>query len=109
MQEAAVLNREVMFFDHRRTAEIQPFCRHIAGGNISLEVIKKAEKSDCRVIRVVETAGRRSKGKLHWRDANIQVRETDLIEWKQGEYVRLDGNIQEITLDPFEIKTFMVK
>lgn len=109
MREAAVLNREVMFFDGMSAGKSAPYCRLVEGKNISLEVVKKAEKADCRVIRLVETAGRRSRGKICWKDENVKVWETNLIEWENGKSVEIADRIQEIELNPFEIKTFMVK
>ena len=72
-------------------------------------MVKKAEKADCRVIRLVETAGRRSRGKICWKDENVKVWETNLIEWENGKSAEIADRIQEIELNPFEIKTFMVK
>lgn len=109
MREAAVLNREVSIFDGMTTGNAEPFCRWLEGENISLEVVKKAEKADCRVIRMVETAGRRSKGKICWRNKDVKVWETNLIEWENGKAAEISDGIQEIELKPFEIKTFMVK
>jgi alpha-mannosidase len=109
MREAAVLNREVSIFDGMTPGNAEPFCRWLEGENISLEVVKKAEKADCRVIRMVETAGRRSKGKICWRNKDVKVWETNLIEWENGKAAEISDGIQEIELKPFEIKTFMVK
>lgn len=109
MEKAAVLNREVMVFDGFDAGNAVPFCRQESGKNISLEVVKKAEKSDCRVIRLVETAGKHSKGTLRWRDAQVKVWETNLIEWEKGAEAKVENGIQEVELKPFEIKTFMVR
>ena len=109
MEKAAVLNREVMIFDGFDAGNAVPFCRQESGENISLEVVKKAEKSDCRVIRLVETAGKHSKGTLRWRDAQVKVWETNLIEWEKGAEAKVENGIQEVELKPFEIKTFMVR
>ena len=108
IQEAASLNRQPYCFAGFRTGDWQPLCRQIAGDGISLEITKKAERSDCYVIRVVETAGKHSAGTLLWRDADIKVHETNLIEWADLAAVELDDRKQTVNLKPFEIKTFMV-
>lgn len=107
--EAASLNRQVLFFDHYTVANAEPLCRQLSGENISLEVTKKAEKSDAWVIRVVETAGSYSAGKLLWRKKPLKVYETNLVEWENFGDVELNGKIQEISLRPFEIKTFIAQ
>ncbi|MBE6381182.1 MAG: alpha-mannosidase [Lentisphaerae bacterium] len=108
IDEAAALNRQPCCFDGFQTGAAQPLCRQIAGKGISLEITKKAERADSWIVRVVETAGKHSSGTLFWRDDNISIHETDLIEWADLGSVELNGKQQQITLKPFEIKTYMV-
>jgi alpha-mannosidase len=108
IKEAASLNRQPYCFAGFRTASVQPLCRQIGGADISLEITKKAERSDSWIVRVVETAGKHSSGTLLWRDDNIKIHETDLVEWAELGKAELNGRRQEINLKPFEIKTFMV-
>ncbi len=79
----------------------------ISSADVSLEVIKKAEKSDNVVLRLVETKGRRSKAVLNFKDY-AEIVETDLIEWNECSGV-MSGSSIEVELKPFEIKTFKVK
>ncbi len=76
------------------------------GGGLSLEVVKKAEKENCHLIRVVETLGKHSQGELI-ASANSTWTETNLMEWEEGESI--DGQTLPISLSPFEIKTWKVK
>lgn len=55
MQEAACLNRAPAVLPGKGTFALP--CRVAGGEGVSLEVVKKAEKSDALVIRVVETDG----------------------------------------------------
>ena len=68
-------------------------------------VLKKAEKEDLWIVRVVETHGRNSKGSLHLHGS---ITECNLIEWED-----LSGteNVQgelPIVLSPFEIRTYKI-
>tara|TARA_B100000900_G_scaffold367348_1_gene343783 strand:+ start:67 stop:354 length:288 start_codon:yes stop_codon:yes gene_type:complete len=77
----------------------------LSGQGLELSVLKKAEKEDCCIVRVVETHGRNSRGVLHFHGS---INECNLIEWEnldkkenvQGEFL--------INLSPFEIKTYKV-
>ena len=106
--ESAVLNRQPMLFSGYEAGDAEPVCVQVSGRDISLEVVKKAEKSDAWVIRVTETAGRHSAGILRWHRRAAAVRETDLVEWHAGEEEPLEEGLQHLSLAPFEIKTFMV-
>ena len=106
LTEAAALNRSALVFDGFRGEGILPLCR-ISGDGLSLAVVKKAEKSDCLIIRVVETKGRFSSGELRF-VAPVKIVPTDLIEWHDGDTLSLpDGKIT-LELSPFEIRTFKV-
>ncbi len=76
----------------------------VESADVGLEVLKKAEKEDCLVLRVVERKGRKSEATLRLIDPNLKIQATDLIEWNDsGEAV---GGELNLTLNPFEIKTF---
>ena len=107
--ESAALNREPMIFDGLAAGKSQPVCRRISGNGVSLEVIKKAEKSDDIIIRVVETAGKNSCGVLQYSPEIREVFECDIMEWNILHPKKLDGGKQEIALKAFEIKTFIAK
>ena len=106
MREAALLNRPPRVFDGA-AADIQPPVA-IESDAVSLEVLKKAEKEDCLVIRLVETKGTESKAILSLRNAERAV-ETDLLEWTDdAAHLATNGKI-ELTLKPFEIRTLKLK
>ena len=81
-------------------------CQLDAGG-ISLEVLKKAEKEDCLVIRLVETRGRVSRGTLTVADG-ASVVETDLLEWAEATALTSNGPM-ELVMQPFEIRTYKIR
>ncbi len=84
-------------------------CRQLDGAGVSLEVVKKAEKSDATVIRVVETQGRPSTGTLQFAEHFRELTETNLVEWESKNAIPLDGAPITISLAPFEIRTYLVK
>jgi len=78
----------------------------VESADVGLEVLKKAEKENCLVLRVVERKGRKSEATIRLTDANQNLKSTDLMEWTDsGEAVR--GELK-FTLKPFEIKTFKI-
>lgn len=103
MAEAACLNQGVLAFAGKAIGKAAaPVCLESEG--ISLEVLKKSEKSETRVIRLVETKGRRSKGTLRF-STPATFEEVDMMEWnvigETGSGVSLN-----VTLKPFEIRTY---
>ncbi len=102
--EAAVLNRPPLMLSGCK-AEIAAFPVTVSGDGVSLEVIKRAEKDDFLILRIVETHGKVSAGKIHVPDGEWQLQETDLLEWKSYNVHSLVDS-KEITLEPFEIRTY---
>ena len=107
MAEAAQLNRQPLLFPGRRFTVCPPFC--VTSGDVSLEVLKKAEKSDHLVIRLVETSGSHSKASLSTVLAGVRLKECDLLEWNVSETFAFDNGQLELTFRPFEIRTFLVE
>ena len=105
--EAAMLNREPVLFAGLGAEGVCMPCTLEAKG-LSLEVVKKAEKEDCLVIRIVETQGRTSTGRLHFAGGKGTLVETNLMEWEDGAVQDINGEL-EITFKPFEIRTYKVK
>lgn len=106
--EAAALNRAPLIFAGYSAENVTPVCRLEAEG-LSLEVVKKAEKEDCLVVRIVETKGENSHGTLVLREKAAKFYETNLIEWEEGsEQDSQDGGYQ-LSLTPFEIKTYKIR
>ena len=106
ISESIILNRPIQVFKGYKKNNIKvPI--HIKGNGLSLEVLKKAEKQNQLIIRVVESLGKFSKGKLISINDNTIWKETDLMEWKDGKSTR--SKIIKIHLKPFEIKTWKVE
>ena len=77
----------------------------LSGEGLELSVLKKAEKENCWVVRIVETHGRNSRGTLHLQGS---INECNLIEWENiDEKENIQGKYL-IELSPFEIKTYKI-
>ena len=76
--------------------------------NVTVEVVKKAEKSDALILRMVERDGNYGKCTLRLKKS-AQVSECTLMEWHDLKDVALDDN-NTFTLDfrAFEIKTIKI-
>ena len=70
-----------------------------------MEVVKKAEKDNSLIVRLVENHGKHSSAALKLRDDKIVVSTTDLIEWGSGETLTPEAGIVHLDFAPFEIKT----
>jgi alpha-mannosidase len=101
--ESSSLNQPLALFESVKTGNHSSI--RLEGDGVSLEVIKKAEKEECLILRVVETHGRGSSGILYLDDQFSRLCETNLIEWIDQQEIKLDKSI-EISLTPFEIKTY---
>jgi alpha-mannosidase len=77
-------------------------------GDASIEALKKAEKEEALVVRVVETRGRRASAVLKTTLEGASIAETDLMEWKDGDFRAFKGELA-FGLFPFEIKTFKIR
>ena len=104
MDEAANLNRPVLFLDGFAAGKFQAPCR-VESDGIRLEVVKRAEKDDSLVLRLVEIRGRHSRGEVHFAAKPAKVSETDLLEWRTGPALPLRGKSLALELKPFEILT----
>jgi alpha-mannosidase len=107
MAEAAKLNRELAVFDGYKT-DLKSLPWRVEGQGLSLEVVKKAEKEECLILRIVETLGMRSSGRLIVENVKAVLIETNLMEWEEGAVHPCDQPVP-ITLDPFEIRTYKLK
>ena len=75
------------------------------GDGLELSVLKKAEKENLWIIRIIERAGRGSEGFL---DMKGTLTECNLMEWNNVDTpVSVKGKIP-IRLAPFEIKTYKI-
>jgi alpha-mannosidase len=102
--QAAQLNQGAEAFEGW-TTDMKPLPWRIVSDGLSLEVVKKAEKEDCLILRIVETKGRRSQGRLFVRNPSVRLVETDLMEWNDGPKHECRGSIS-LELEPFEIRTY---
>ncbi len=107
MSEAAMLNMAPTVFNNCWKPKFKVPCTLESEG-ISLEVLKKAEKENCHVIRLVETKGHTSKGILKVNLPKAKLVETNLLEWTDGRSASCSKPV-EITMKPFEIRTYKIK
>ena len=106
MSEAASLNREVLVADGRKAKMSAPVT--LESDKVSLEVVKRAEKSEKLVLRLVERAGECSKAVLNIHRDIAAFAETNLMEWeKTGRVYKVEDGKVELTLEPFEILTLI--
>ena len=105
--EAVQLNRAPILLPGRAAKVAAPFS--VSGGSVSLEVVKKAEKSDDLVIRLVETAGSATAATLRTTLSGVKLVETNLIEWEELGSFEFRGDAVELEFKPFEIRTFKVR
>lgn len=104
MSEAVCLNQQPTLFRNCRSDVQMPV--QIEGDGLELSVLKKAEKSEDWIIRIVETHGRHSQGSLYAQGVLVAC---DLMEWETlGDSVPLNGSI-DLELKPFEIRTYRYK
>ena len=78
----------------------------VRGKGVSLEVLKKAEKEACRVIRLVERLGCETTATVVLADPTATLVETDLLEWDNLQ--NLGSGCVEVAMKPFEIRTFKI-
>ena len=105
MAEASQLNQSPALFAGRKQGHaVVPV--EAKGEGVALEVLKKAEKEDCLVIRLVERRGCETTATVTLADPAASLVETDLLEW--NEIATLGGPAVEIPMKPFEIRTFKI-
>ena len=105
INNSAILNQPPLVFEGFKNNDASLPCE-LEADNISLEVIKKAEKEDCLVIRLVETKGQRSNASLCFKSPVKKLIKTNMIEWTdEGEETLVDKGLS-IELKPFEIRTY---
>jgi alpha-mannosidase len=80
----------------------------IEGTGFSVEALKKAEKDEAWIVRVVENRGLGTSGALRATSPGAKVCTTDLLEWNDGP-AEVVGEGLQFTLKPFEIRTFKLR
>ena len=105
IDRAAVLNEPAVVCAGKGTWTLP--CK-LESKDIMLEVVKKAEKSNDLVIRLVETAGCRSEGLVKFYLPVQKIVQTNMIEWTND--AEFSGMSEfAVALKPFEIRTYRVE
>lgn len=78
----------------------------VTGEGVALEVLKKAEKEPCHVIRLVERRGCETTAMVTLNHATARLVATDLLEWRH--MGTLGAGQVEIAMQPFAIRTFKI-
>ena len=104
MREAWMLNQPPVRFEglKMKDSQILPFA--LSGQLVHLEAVKKAEKEDCLIIRLVEARGMKSHTYLNFFQKPLRIVQTNLIEWDDEQEIKPDQLIR-LDFEPFEIKT----
>ncbi len=104
LAEASQLNQGICVFDGFSVKDgMLPW--RVEGDGLCLDAVKKAEKEECLVLRVIETHGRQSRGRLIIENRSARLVETDLMEWAEGDAFDCKEPVQ-LKLGPFEIRTY---
>ncbi len=109
-QEAAQLNRAPWPFPGL-SAQALSLPMAVEGEGVSWEVLKRAEKSEDWILRLVETRGRHARGVLRLAESLQACRPVlmDAMEWEEG--APLEGTPQDgyaFSLAPFQILTVCI-
>lgn len=107
LNNAAILNEPPLRFEGFRSESAAMPCE-LESDSVSMEVVKKAEKEDCLVVRLVETRGQRSKATLRFNHTLANVVKTNMMEWTDEGKQDFQDNKLKIELKPFEIRTYKV-
>jgi len=103
IRESSCLNQGPMLFEGMASEVDIPL--KLIGEGMELTVLKKAEKEDAWILRVVETHGRVSSGSVQLKGT---ITECDIMEWNEvGDPQTVEGSFS-LALEPFEIKTYKV-
>lgn len=104
ISESSCLNQEPLLFQGFKSDNQIPV--KISGKGVELTVLKKAEKEESWVFRIVETHGRISNASLFF---SGKVVECNLMEWENSSDETVIENEMKLELKPFEIKTYKLK
>jgi alpha-mannosidase len=107
IQQSDMLNVKPVVFADKTIDSLKTPCHIENTTGVTLEVVKKAEKEDIHVIRLVERFGKDSSITLGF-DKPVELTETNLMEWEDADTISVNKNV-ELTLKPFEIRTYKIK
>ena len=86
------MNRLPLIYDNIKLDQpLKPLIK-ILNKDISIEAIKKAEKENCYVIRLVEQFGKTCETGFELKD-NYKLTETNLMEWEEFKTIKRDEKI----------------
>lgn len=106
MDQAIQLNQPPLCFEGRNSSGRDVPVK-VSGKGVTLEVLKKAEKEECLVLRLVERLGSETKAQVTLTDDSSGLVETDLMEW--SDIADHGKGSLEIPMKAFEIKTFKIR
>ena len=104
--DAAQLNREPWRFDGY-AAKALSLPISVEGQGVSIEAVKRAERSDDLIVRIVETRGRHASAtvRLSKGCGFKRVSFTNAIEWTDDGDLSLKDGEGSLALHPFQIVT----
>ncbi|WP_457566343.1 alpha-mannosidase [Caldithrix abyssi] len=107
MQEALQLNQPPVLFNGLKNEKdtVLPF--RLSGQFVHLEAVKKAEKENALILRLVEARGMKSHTYLNFSNIPAKIIETDLLEWQNLKRYPTNQIIR-LEFEPFEIKTLKI-
>jgi len=106
LANAAMINQGLEMFVGRRAGTRAVLPVSVVGEGIELAVIKRAEKEDCLIVRLVECRGRRAQCEL----ASI-FPDTVFVPCTSSEWTETGDGVKApaiLKFSPYEIKTFKV-
>ncbi|CAM0138727.1 unnamed protein product [Umbelopsis sp. WA50703] len=83
----------------------EPYFKIDGSKNLILDWVKKAEDSDCVIVRVYEAYGGRSVGTLHTPLPVSKAERSNFLEDDTGDYFDVHNNGIKLTLDAFQVVT----
>ena len=104
--EALQFNQPPLLFPGKASVKLQPPVR-VNGKGVGLEVLKRAEKENCWIFRLVERYGQTGIAQIELLEFEARVQETNLLEWED-----MGGLLTSpltLKFKPFEIRTFKIR
>ncbi len=77
--------------------------------NVIISAVKEAQDGEDIIVRAYEACGRRTNVKIETGFDIKSVSESDFVEAEEFAQIKADGNTFEVTMKPYEIKTFRIK
>lgn len=78
-------------------------------GNVFVDAVKRSENGEGIILRFHDHTGGKRNVQIHVSQAVQEWTETDLLERPITESIRIKDHVIQLTLDPFEIKTVLIK